>query len=719
MRVPARQCKNDRRSLFAASSLAVCSLAMAETDPPRPKETLETVVVSAQKRDERLQDVPISISVLGGKELDSSTGQGVMEALRTVPGVGMFQGFQTGGPQISIRGVTALNNFGGGSNPIAYYLDTVPFSFVKSAITPDAGGYDLERVEVLRGPQSTLYGASAQNGVVRVLTKDADLDSFSLKARTLGSYTEDGGSNYRGDAALNIPIIEGKLAARAVGGYQDLSGWIDRPNDKDANDAQIRNFRLKVNAAPTDELSIGLSGWLSRADYGAPPAGTDDRTHRSLTSEAIEDNFDIYALKIGYQFGSFALSSNSSYIDYTLNSELDVNLAASGALLLTTNLANRLFAQEVYLNSTNEGAWRWSIGAMYRDAEDKSYQLRHNAAGVPVGGYVQPAVVSQLSESRAVFGELTRLFADGKLELTGGLRYFEDDVGLREHARFTSTTATLVNSDAKFDATSPRAVLTWHISDQTTTYLSYAEGFRSGADQNPTIVELAPYIPETKPDNLINYEMGVKGSILDGRLAYDTSVYYMDWQDVQQIISVAYQTASLSALINGVSASGLGYDLSVTAEPADGFNVGLSVSVNDLTQDEDVSTTVSPTQSYVLNKKGQRLPLSPKYTASGRAGYEFAFGNSGYRAEFSTSANYVSERTIYYLVSGQQVALSGDQLTLIDAQFAVTSPYGWTVTLFGDNLGDEDGTASRHPSWPEWTSRPRPRTIGLQFDYRL
>lgn len=718
MRVPAQH-KNNGNVLVVTtvSALIACSASYADTAQKDSDNPLETVVVSAQKREERLQDVPIAISVLGGPALDSSSAQGVMEAIQRVPGVGMLEGFQTGGPLLSIRGVNAPNNISTGANPIAYYLDTVPFAFVKSAITPDANAYDLERVEVLRGPQSTLYGASAQNGVVRVLTKEADLDSFEFKGRTSGSYTDGGGSNYRGDVAINAPIIEGKLAARAIVGYQSLSGWVDKPNDKNANDGEIRNFRLKVNSQITDDLSVSAFGWISRSEFDAPATGNDDSTHRSLIAEPVETEFNVAGLKAAYQFENFELTSATSYIDYQVDSELDTNLVTSGSNILTTNLDNRLFAQEVYLSSTNEGPWRWSVGGMYRDAEDQLFQLRHTRAGAPTGGYVQPQDLTFLSKSRAIFGELTRVLGDW--ELTAGVRYFEDEVGQRERSRFNSLTAPTLNSDSEFDATSPRVVVTWHVTDQMTTYASYAEGFRSGIDQTPQVLSSAPELPPTEPDNLTNYEIGAKGSLFGGSLTYDTAVYYMDWQDVQQVVNVIYQTASLPALVNGVSASGLGFDLGLVAQPTDSLTMDLSFSVNDLTQDAPVISRLSTTSSAVLYQKGDRLPASPKYTVSGGAAYDFPLGTAGYSAELSANASYVSERSLNFLVGGVATTLSGDPMTMVGARFTIKTPHRWEVSLFGDNLANEDGAALRHISLPEWTSRVRPRTVGLQFDYRM
>ena len=192
-----------------------------------------------------------------GEDIDQSGLLGVTDALQTMPGVVAFNSnFLTGGgTQIAVRGVGAASPVFAGASPIAYYLDSVPFGMIRTATMPDADPYDLQRIEVLRGPQGTLYGASAQGGVVRILTHDADLHKFEVKARgTFSSTALSDSENFRGNLAVNVPIVEGKLAARAVVSYQQNAGWIDRPGQPDANDSLYRTYRVKVNAQPSPTL---------------------------------------------------------------------------------------------------------------------------------------------------------------------------------------------------------------------------------------------------------------------------------------------------------------------------------------------------------------------------------------------------------------------------------------------------------------------------------
>lgn len=312
------------------------------------------VVVTAQRVEQNLEDVPISIAVLGGDELDSST-LNVSDQIARVPGMA---GADTlyGGRQLTVRGVSATAAQFGGTSTVGYYLDTVPFGFVRQSYTPDSSAYDLERVEVLRGPQGTLYGVSAVNGVVRVLTKDANLDEFELKLRAANSNTEAGGEGYRGDAALNVPLVPGQLAARAVIGYEDNPGWVDGPRGKDVNDGTVLNARLKLKAALGERFTASAMAWHSESDLDG--RSLSDRNRRTVIAmdEPTEIEYDVYALNLLYDFSSFTLSSSTSAIDYDLYSVSSA--AIGGSIPVLSNFASSIFSQEVNLNSTSAGVWR-------------------------------------------------------------------------------------------------------------------------------------------------------------------------------------------------------------------------------------------------------------------------------------------------------------------------------------------------------------------------
>lgn len=669
----------------------------------------EEVIVTAQKRTESLVDVPISISALSGRALDQSTAEGVAEALRSVPGVATVSDRNALGTQVIVRGVAGGGLFSGSGAPIAYYLDSVPFGLVRTAIAPDSTAFDLERVEVLRGPQGTLYGASALNGVVRILTKEVDLDSIEFKTRALTSATRHGGWNYRGDAAVNVPVTEGKLAFRLTAGYQDFSGWIDRETGRDANDAEAGNLRFKLKAQPTEELTIGLSTWTSRADYGAPNTGDANRFHASTVDEPSSVDYDVVALNVDYDFGLATLSSATSYLEYEAFNILDYGPFCGvfcAGFTQTNNLSSDVFTEELLLNSNHRGPWRWSIGGFFRDVSDESGYL---FPGSPPAGF------DDTSRSIAFFGEVTRGFGDGRFELTGGLRHFRDRVRMRDRAPGSTIT-----DQATFESTTPRVVLTWHASANATVYASYSQGFRSGVVQTPEVITVG--FPPAEPDKLTNYEIGAKADLLDRQLSVELAGYFIDWKNIQQNLSVPINNTFYAGIVNGPGASGAGLDVSITARPGAGLSFGVTSSYNDLGFESDVLTN-----GVTLFDKGERPNQSPKLTLSGFAQYEFGLGG-GYTGMFGASANYTSEVSLRNVIDGARIVSPSESLLIGGASFTLSAPESWEAKLFVDNVTNDQGVAlsnsfpdpfsTTRSFIPSWDARPRPRTFGLQIDYR-
>lgn len=686
---------------------------------------LQEIVVTAQKREERLQDVPISVSVLAGPALDASTGESLFDELNRVPGVyipppGGYSGL--GLTQIAVRGVASSAVQWSGASPVAYYLDSVPFGFVRSAFVPDSNAFDLARVEVLRGPQGTLYGANAEDGVVRVIPNEADPNGFDLKARVLGSGTDGGGANGGADLAVNVPLITGQLAIRGVVGYQDWSGWIDRPSDNNANDAQLRNYRLKLTYQPVDALVIDLSYWGSRDHYGSQPTSFPDRTATyGSAPQPIDNDFDTYAAKVTYQFAHFSVSSMTSYLDFTGYNAWDGTYlfgtaAFGGPPILANWMDSHVFSEELVLSSADTGPWHWTAGAFYRNARDNNAQ----ALGVGIAptspkpddiAYVN---FKDSSRSYAVFGEVGSRFFENKFGWTIGLRQFHDAVA-------STSLDPLVPSyvPETFNATTPRAVLSWYPSSNMTAYSSFSEGFRSGIPQYYTITTVLPGIQPALPDKLYNYEIGIKGDFLDHRLALDVAGYYVKWKDVQQTIGVPYQGGFLNALLNGPSASGPGIDFAVTIRPLDHVQVGGTISWNGLTMDGPVEQS-----GLTLFNRGDRLNNSSETTGSLFASYRHSLGSGS--GEVSLSANYLSKQATHG-ISGENLAYVnyGDNTFFLNAAFSVTFARGWSVKVFGDNLTNEYGSVVGPSvgfvpeSEDQGIMRPRPRTIGLEVDYRL
>jgi iron complex outermembrane recepter protein len=703
----------------ARSDSADPGLRVAQADDPQgsqktpsgantSKEVLEEVVVTAQKRAERLQDVPISISVLSGEKLDSYTGGTARDILRTVPGVTFARGLGDG-TTLSIRGVgpAGILTAPFGASTVGYYMDGIPFGFVSSSTVPDTNVYDLERIEVLRGPQGTLYGASSLNGVVRVLTHEAEINAFQVKARTSGATTEGGDETYRVDGAINIPIVEDKLAARATVSYVDFGGWIDNLARKDINGWENLDARVKMKAQPTDALSIGLSYWRSRRDTRSYDLSDSNDLYPGTQDPAGTNDFDTYGAQIDYEFPGLTVSSTTSFMEYSNVSQVD--WSAFTELFGLTDYLNtvfdaKVFSEELLIRSSNDGDWRWSVGAFYRDAQDRFKQFNP-----PLGVFADPR---SKSKSYAVFGELTKLFLNGALELTGGLRHFHDRV------ENTEGLDPNYNPSASFEKVTPRAVLTWHANKDHTLYATYSQGFRSGFNQNRGTLSAVPDLPPVKPDTLDSYEIGVKGNLSDYRFAYETAAYFLDWQDTQQSLCFTVDEIFCAlAGLNAESASGLGAELALTMRPLDSLALTGSFAVNDVTVDSPISSG-----NYVLYEKGGRLNGSAKYTAAASASYTFPLGASGLSSTLSLSGTYMSSfpQRILDTTNGTLDFSDSDSVSIMQGSVNVAAADRWSLQLFADNLTNERPAVQFDGGFVNFFDRHlRPRTIGVQFEYRL
>ena len=688
-------------SILSGAMVALGASAVAEEDKGF---TLDEIVVTAQKREQSIQDVPISIGVLQGSELDQSGIRSVSDALNLVGGVSVVEK-SPGDNNIAIRGAVPDVT---SSSTVGYYLDEVPVSFITFSQLPDVGAFDLDRIEVLRGPQGTLYGSNALNGVVRVLTNDAKLDAFELKLRTRLSSTEDGGDNTSGDIAINIPLITDKLAVRAVASYSDLSGFIDSTQGtgaEDINGSDIGSYRLKVNAQPTENFSAELGVMVSRVDNDANSQALDDLTTPFGTDRRDTRDYDSYSLVLDYDLSSFSIVSATSYIDYTTDSRPEFLFGTISAFL-ENHIPVEVFSQEIRFASSLESPWQWSAGGFYRDAKQTWDQLPI-FNGTPLARFRN----DDESESFAIFGELSRSFLDDKFNLTAGLRYFEDEVTTIDLSA-PGGGLPLPDQSSDFDAVTWRTILQYNADKDFQIYGSIATGFRSGFNQTSlatvAINTAMLDVGSLQEDEIITFELGGKGISLDGLLSYDLAVYYSEWKDVQQ--SLAVGSSGANARLNSETASGFGVDASIAATPFEGLKLGASFGWSGLEFDKDVISA-----GVVLFSEGSRLNGSAEYTAAVSADYQFDLGVEGLRGVANTSVSYSSERTRRFLVLGVATPSQSDKT--INGRLNVgVEAKSWSAGLFVDNLFNEDGAVdgSLGALSLDTAERLRPRTIGLQ-----
>lgn len=686
----------------AASIVTVATLtgpvALAQ-DSAAPRNLLEEVVVTAQKREQRVLDVPISMTAFTDDTLTDIGASQLADFLQTAPGVGIIDS-QSGTQNLQIRGINSTF----GNAPVGYYLDELPFSLIGNTQVPDVRTYDLERVEVLRGPQGTLYGDGSIGGTVRILTKEPDLSEFGARLDITGMQTEDGDSSYQAQGMINVPLAEDTAALRLVATWEDFGGWVDNTSSgvENQNEREVDTYRGKFRWMPTEKLDIVLSAWHSSQEATGDAQSLDDRTTFFPASD-FDTEYDLYSATVRYSFENFDLLSATSLMDYTQLSTTFLELGPPiGAVPFFESTEQDVLSQEIRLTSTTPGSLRWTAGLFYRNIE------RDTGAELPAFGITQ--VLDFESTAYAVFGELTWALLDERLDVTVGLRYFEEDRDFSEEIDpfllgliqlFDPSFDGMVSES--FDSTNPRFNVKYMLNEDWSVYGNISKGFRTGQTQPAISLGLAILggieIPSgIDPESMWSYEIGTKGTFLDGRATLEAAAFFNDWEDLQVAVAV---TPQVRALRNGGTAESRGVELAFTYLPVENLQLRLSGGYVDAEFTESVEG--------INISDGDRIPDVPELTVAASGTYRWSVGD-GLQGFAYGAAQYASERT-----DGINFAQDGDSTVRVDARVGVEGDR-WGAYLFGENIFDEDGAVS--PLLPGAfgiTTRLRPMTYGVQL----
>ena len=404
------------------------------------------IVVTAERREQRLIAVPLSISAVTGDDLARLNATQLRDYANTIPGLTISSNGGAGQNQLTIRGVTSGSDV---SSTVGVYVDDVPYGgstvfALSSALSLDAGLFDLDRIEVLRGPQGTLYGASSMGGLLKYVTRQPNVSEIEGSAQAGVSFTRHGGTNYNGAAAINLPIVKDKLAVRASGFYTRDGGFIDNLTlgENHVGRAEIYGGRLDVLFKPTDDLSIRLVGFAqdihrdgtAQADFtlsGQPVDGRLDQ--RRLLREPFDQQFRLVSGTITYDLGPLTATSITSYQtnDVTFRTDasaLYVPVLNSiglpvGAVAVDGGISTDKFTQEVRLASSGEGLIEWIVGGFYTKENNlaPTNLVPYNADGSVFPLNLATASIPSTYEEIAGFGNVT-VHLSTKFDVTGGLR---------------------------------------------------------------------------------------------------------------------------------------------------------------------------------------------------------------------------------------------------------------------------------------------------------
>jgi outer membrane receptor protein involved in Fe transport len=696
----------------------------------------EEIIVTATRREADVQSVPLSVHVISEEELTQRGATDFADYSRTVPGVS-FTDSGWGGEKQIIRGISS-SAFIPEINPTtALYLDEIPV--MGGGIGPhyhaDPMLVDIERIEVLRGPQGTLFGASSMGGAIRLITAQPDVSSSEGFLSTVVSSFDGGGNGHELHGMYNMPLSDGKAAIRAVGYYRNGEGFIDNlTTDTDnVNTDDVVGARLSGTALLSDNVSVtGKIAYQDRESAGNSIEEIEDGPRlQSRLPESNGDEWINYNLVVEADFEWATLLSSTSYLDRSLSLTLDISpfidLVFGFSNPLWTDVLDDTheFIQEFRLISDDSDRFNWIAGVYYQD-QDQDYDQDMPSPGLDemTGGAAEAAgapdsiLIARYKytlEQLALYGEMSYKVTD-RLELIAGARWFDiqrdftsDSVGIFAGGGQSESGA------SRDSGVTPRIGLKFAYSEGLMLYATAAEGFRAGGPNTAEGADLpeceqgfrdlgyTEYPFSYDSDSLWSYELGAKTRWFDGRASLNASVYHIDWSDMQTQrfleCGITFNENSGDSMVDGV-------ELEFSAAPTDSLRINVAASYSDATLKEDVPN--------LGGSDGDRIPGVPRLTGNVGLSYTFpAFGRDAFiRGDYQYVSNSYNEfdpdirhELPAYQITNLRVGINGEK---------------WTAAFFAHNVFDERGILIVEDNFlrQSETATP-PRTIGISAAWKF
>lgn len=716
----------------------------------------EVVVTANKLTAQSVLDVPSSLQAISGDALRANGVSGFMDLAGDIPGLAVEdQG--PGDRKYVIRGINST----GDSTAGIYYDEAV----ISGSNANDGGGlqadirlYDLDHIEVLRGPQGTLYGASSMSGTIKFVTKKPDLNQFGGYITTELSETQHGGENRNFNGAINLPIIDGILGMRAVGWSVHDSGYINQLQVgtvglvEGVNTDDVQGGRVILRYRPLDGLTIDASytgqketsGGSSRytpagqTSTGTPGVGFQgcDLCNVDPNLSPSFDRLEVYSLTGTYDFayGTVTVTSNQYNRNFHLYFDTSVGLQQFGIPFPTESIEPQqrdLNSSEIRYASKLDFPLNFVVGA-FRQSEKNDLQVQSvktNDLGVPNGPFSSSNSDDALSNPNgnslfgrdddrrthewAGFGEATWKVTS-RFSLVGGVRYFTETlngVQVQTHpfGGFVGggNLAPVVDPNQTFSKATFKFNASYAFDPGLLLYATASSGFRGGG-LNPQSEPFEPIPSSFKPDSLWNYEAGAKGRLFDGRVDYQVDGYLIQWHDIQ--VGETTSDGSFNYIGNAGDAIVKGTELELTVRPLPDLKFGFAGSY----QNAYLSHGATPDQfalNPTLGLSGESLPEIPRLQFSTNLEYTHPVAND-VLGVLAANLSYRGKTDAYFVSNTLNVPLHS--YSLLDLRMGVEAG-PWSVNLFARNATNKRAeiTALAAEGNPLYFFTVRPRTFGL------
>lgn len=759
--------------IICVAGLTLGQSAMAQQSHPDTGQ-LQEIVVTAQKRESTVQNTPISLTAVTGADIQERGLTDLSNLVLSVPGVSI----RTSGPgmaELEMRGVASV---GGNSPTVGFYFDETPLTAPsatnegKIVISPNL--YDLNRVEVLRGPQGTLYGSGSMGGTIKLVPNAPNPNAFDATAETTLADTDHGGFDYAQNAMVNLPFGNGLGAVRIVGSYSHDAGWIDRvviaPGDfpaptagftvrgnvqaapvaadyHDVNDVDRTTVRISALLKPIDGLTITPTMFYQRMTSGGLPyidsvPGTDAHYEPFDIAETYHDTFMLWSLNAKYATRAFEVSSTTSYwqrheplIQDTSESwETGLGLTGFtaaqggiGAAYADEENPTWQMTEELRIQSVGDSRLKWLLGYFYSDFYSAWNIVFPSTNGAAIFGdnnlfsYFSPMPILQ----QAQFGELTYNITD-PLALTLGLRhyYYSAPVSLDQFGSLTATTVT--STSEKDHGFLPKVSLSYQVDKDFMLYTTAAEGFRPGGGTGP--------VPTSGPlscEAQLMVEYG-STSFVPGPISFNSDhVWSYELGEKLRLAenrvtingSVYYESWIGVQQVNALSSCGYVY----TANAGDAHVKGAELEIQAIVAPElTVSANAGYADAALVSSDlidagfnpGTPIQQVPKWTSSASIAYRHSLAN-GLMLSARVDNTYVASRTDETFSIN---TLPSYDLANIRAGVEADR---WSAVLFVNNIADKRAFLNNitqdavNLATYNRVAVSQPRTVGIDFNYRF
>jgi len=659
---------------------------------------LETITVTAEKREKDVQTIPSSVTAVSETQIEDFELTDVSDLISLTPNL-YLQEYGTGMSYFgAIRGVypASITN-----QTIGIYVDDVPYSGL------DINLYDIERIEVLRGPQGTLYGRNSEAGIINILTKKPSSEwegSIRLDGESFNGYGVTG--------AVSGPILDHRLGFKVALKYFETDGYFENlyDNSDEAASKETLDGRITLTATPSDKLDLTFTADFQ--DYDSPenanfaPLDASDMRKKVNVDYAGEASKDAggASFRGEYQFENIKLVSITAVHNEDRFYSNDIDFTPTDLMTYDWDQGTNTYSQEFRLVSNRpESPLQWLMGLfLFRNEEENTYKFRMNFMNMGMG--VPGETLTQNGDNdtlgTALFGEATYNFANG-LDLTLGLRYDREQLDFEYSQQLSGPTLEMMgysdlsmSNDETFDSWLPKVALSYHLSEEIMPYFSISRGFRSGGFNAVTEVG-TPYDPEYS----WNYELGVKTSWLNNKLRLNACLFYIDREDM--LVDILTNDGTTSYIDNAAKASSKGVEVDLMAMPVRGLSLVAGAAYTDA-QFEDYTNG-----SDIFD--GNKVTNSPEYTLNLGATYRFSDG-------FFINVNYNHFGRIYF---DRANTVSQSDYGLFGAKIGYETEY-FDVYLYGKNIFDQEYATRAFDVSDVWYGRAgAPQILGIVLQMRF